>query len=59
MTCNHCVNSVTNAISEIKNVSNVDVELNSGEAKISGRNIKIEDVVDAITSSGYSAELVK
>jgi hypothetical protein len=59
MTCNHCVNSVTNAISEIKNVSNVDVELNSGEAKISGRNIKIEDVVDAITSSGYSAKLVK
>ena len=59
MTCNHCVNSVTNAISEIKNVSNVDVELNSGEAKISGRNIKIEDVVDAITSSGYSTKLVK
>jgi hypothetical protein len=59
MTCNHCVNLVTNAISEIKNVSNVDVELNSGEAKISGRNIKIEDVVDAITSSGYSAKLVK
>ena len=59
MTCNHCVNSVTNAISEIKNVTDINVELNSGEAKISGNNVKVDEVVDAITTSGYSAELVK
>ena len=59
MTCNHCVNSVTNAISEIKNITDVDVELNSGVAKISGSNVNIDEIVDAITSSGYSAKLVE
>ena len=59
MTCNHCVNSVTNAISEVTNVEDVDVDLGSGETKINGNNINIDEVVEAITSSGYSAELVK
>jgi len=59
MTCNHCVNSVSNAISEVTNVEDVDVDLGSGETKINGNNINIDEVVKAITSSGYSAEVVK
>ena len=59
MTCNHCVNSVSNAISEVTNVEDVDVDLGSGETKINGNNINIDEVVEAITSSGYSAEVVK
>jgi len=59
MTCNHCVNSVTVAISEVSNVDNVDVDLTSGETKISGVNIDINSVVDAVSSAGYSAELVE
>ena len=59
MTCNHCVNSVTNAISEVINVENVDVDLGSGKTKINGNNINIDEVVEAITSSGYSVEVVK
>ena len=59
MTCNHCVNLVNNAISEVINVEDVDVDLGSGETKINGNNINIDEVVEAITSSGYSAEVVK
>jgi len=59
MTCNHCVNSVTNAISEVINVENVDVDLGSGKTKINGNNINIDEVVEAITSSGYSVEVIK
>lgn len=59
MTCNHCVNSVSNAISEVTNVEDVDVDLGSGETKINGNNINIDEVVEAIISSGYSAEVVK
>ena len=59
MTCNNCVNSVSNAISEVKNVEIVDVDLGSGKTKINGNNININEVVEAITSSGYSAEVVK
>ena len=59
MTCNHCVNSVTNAILEVTNVEDVNVNLGSGETKINGNNINIDEVVEAITSSGYSVEVVK
>ena len=59
MTCNHCVNSVTNAIFEVSNIQDVDVNLSSGETKINGNNINIDKVIEAITSSGYSVELVK
>ncbi len=59
MTCNHCVNSVTSAILEVTNVEDVNVNLGSGETKINGNNINIDEVVESITSSGYSAELVK
>jgi copper chaperone CopZ len=59
MTCNHCVNSVTNAIFEVSNIQDVDVNLSSGETKINGNNINIDKVIEAIISSGYSVELVK
>jgi copper chaperone CopZ len=59
MTCSHCVNSVTTALSEVSNVADVDVDLASGNTKIKGNNINIDEVVEAITSLGYSAELVK
>ena len=59
MTCNHCVNSVTNAISEVTNVEDINVDLGSGKTKINGNNINIDEVVEAITSSGYSVEVVK
>jgi len=43
MTCNNCVKSVKSAIYEVPNVENINVDT----------------VIEAIKSSGYSAELVK
>lgn len=59
MTCNNCVNSVKSAICEVLNVEDVDVDLTSGITKINGNNINVDAVVEAIKSSGYSAELGK
>jgi len=58
MTCNHCLNTVKSAIYNIENVENVDVDLASGETKINGENINIDEVVKAIISSGYSVEVI-
>mgnify|MGYP003687533159 FL=1 len=59
MTCNNCVKSVTNLILDVKNVEDVDVDLITGKANIKGDNINIDDAIVAITSRGYSAEVIK
>ena len=59
MTCNNCVKSVTNLILDVKNVEYVDVDLITGKANIKGDNINIDDAIVAITSRGYSAEVIK
>ena len=59
MTCNNCVNSVRNIILEVSNVEDVDVSLGTGKTIINGNNINIDEVVEAITSSGYSAKVVE
>ena len=59
MTCNNCVNSVSNIILEVTNVEHVDVSLGTGKAIIKGNNVNIDEVVEAITCSGYSVEVVK
>ena len=59
MTCNNCVNSVMSAINDFSTVEGVEVDLSSGITKINGNNINIGEVIAAIVSSGYSAELVK
>jgi copper chaperone CopZ len=59
MTCNNCAHSVTSAIYEVSNVENVNVDLASGKTMITGNDINIDEVVESITSSGYSAEVIK
>ena len=59
MTCNNCVKSVTNSILDVKNVEDVDVDLITGKASINGDNINIDDAIVAITSLGYSVEVMK
>ena len=58
MTCNNCVKSVTNSILDVKNVEDVDVDLITGKANING-NINIDEVIVAISSLGYSVEVIK
>ena len=52
MSCQHCVASVTKALSELPGVSNVKVDLAKGEANYDGE-IAIETVKTAISRIGF------
>lgn len=55
MTCGHCVSSVTEEVTEIAGVSNVDVDLASGNVTItSAEPISDEAVRAAVEEAGYS-----
>jgi copper ion binding protein len=54
MTCDHCVNSVTEELTAISGVTGVDVVLESGKVTIqSDSELSHEDVVAAIEEAGY------
>lgn len=54
MTCQHCVNSVTEELSKIKGVQKVEVELDSGKVEIiSDGEIAQDKISEAIKEAGY------
>lgn len=54
MSCNHCKMSVEKVLSEIEGIDSFFVNLEKGEAVISG-NPAIDLVIDEISKLGYSA----
>jgi len=52
MTCDHCVLSVTEEVSELAGVQNVDVELASGRLVVTG-DASEQAVRDAVAEAGY------
>lgn len=54
MTCGHCVQSVTEEVSKIAGVSDVQVDLGSGRVVISSDEPVTDDaVVEAVEEAGY------
>lgn len=54
MSCQHCVASVTKALSAIKGVSDVKVSLEKGEATFSENNpVPQQAIKEAITKIGF------
>ena len=53
MTCNHCKESVISTISVIQNVTDVKIDLDSGDVFISGDNIDINEVHSSIQNIGF------
>jgi len=54
MTCGHCVGAVTSALSELDGVSDVSVELESGEATVTSEQpLDAEAVRAAVADAGY------
>jgi copper ion binding protein len=54
MSCQHCVASVTKALSELEGVADVKVDLEAGEAKYNEENpVSIDTVKDAIARIGF------
>lgn len=54
MSCNHCVNHVKEALSELNGVTSVDVNLEAKSAVLeSGSEVKDEDIKFAVDDVGY------
>lgn len=54
MSCNHCVMAVTKALSELEGVSNVQVDLERGEATLETQGaVDMQEVTKRIEQSGY------
>lgn len=54
MTCQHCVASVTEELSEIAGVTAVDVDLDTGIANVtSDAPLSLEQVQTAVNEAGY------
>ena len=58
MTCTHCVASVRRALLESPGVHVAEVDLEAGEARVSGEGAAPEQLVSAVESLGYEAEVV-
>ncbi|WP_110589594.1 heavy-metal-associated domain-containing protein [Microbacterium suaedae] len=54
MTCQHCVMSVTEEVSEIDGVEKVDVDLASGRLEVTAPDVDDAAVKTAVSSAGYA-----
>jgi copper chaperone len=56
MSCQHCVNSVTQALQQVEGITNVEVSLDKGEARFEeDRQVDREAVRKAVQDAGYEA----
>jgi copper chaperone len=54
MTCEHCVRSVTEEVSEIDGVTGVVVDLPTGQVTVtSSKDLDVADVRGAVKEAGY------
>ncbi len=57
MSCEHCVRRVTEALSKLPGVKNVQVDLSSGTAIFEKpENLSFEEIARAIEEAGYRVE---
>jgi copper chaperone len=55
MTCDHCVLSVTEEVSEVAGVEGVQVELESGRLTVTGAGFDDNAIKVAVAEAGYEA----
>lgn len=55
MSCNHCTNSVKEALEKLPGIKDVNVDLSSGEATYQG-DLPIDQVRDEIVKIGFEVE---
>ena len=53
MTCDRCVLSVREEVSEVDGIDVVDVDLASGRLHVRGENVSDAAVSDAVADAGY------
>jgi len=57
MHCTHCQNAVKSALSGIRGVERVEVNLERGKAYVSGKELEVGSLCDAVRQLGYEAEV--
>ena len=56
MSCQHCVMSVTKALSQLEGIKNVQVDLAKGEVRFDNiKEVASEQIAKAIEDAGYEA----
>ncbi len=55
MTCPHCLASVSEALEAVNGVDKAEVNLETGEALITG-SVDVDELIAAVQSAGYTAE---
>lgn len=56
MSCEHCVNHVTEALQEVEGVTAVSVDLASGTAVVEhAENVGVDQLKNAVAEYGYEA----
>lgn len=53
MTCNHCVLSVKEEVSQVQGVESVDVDLESGRLAVTGDGFSDDAIKAAVEEAGY------
>jgi|1185.fasta_scaffold679979_2 copper chaperone len=53
MTCGHCVSSVTEEVSEVTGVRQVDVDLATGRLTVVSDDVPAADIRAAVEEAGY------
>lgn len=53
MSCNHCVQSVKNALEKITGVKQVEVNLEAGQATVQGENLLPDNISKVIEELGF------
>lgn len=57
MHCNGCVQSVRRALSEVSGVTSAEVMLDQGLARVRGRDVSGQDLIEAVSSLGFEARI--
>jgi copper chaperone len=57
MTCDHCVRSVREEVSEVEGVERVDVELTSGRLTVAGAGFSDDQIKTAVAEAGYETNV--
>jgi copper chaperone CopZ len=55
MTCSHCAGAVERALREVRDVSEVEVDLEDGRAVVSGKDLDPDALCGAVAALGYRA----
>lgn len=55
MTCDHCVNAVKKEVTKVAGVTDVSVDLENGQASVTGDAFTDAQIIAAIDEAGFSA----